>query len=298
LTRPRFSVVEYTTPKLTFAEDVALYRELGADGIGIDELKLGDDRTALARLAPSGLAVAGFFPAVPSPLPLPGWPGPDDSRERVTRLSDAVRRAATYGAACCVCITGPAGALEPEEAHEVVVAGFRQVARVAAGLGATVALEPIHASIGDDWTLVTTIPEAVALLDEIGEPNIALAFDLWHLWDTPDFLEDVREHAARCVHVHLDDWRDPTRSWCDRVLPGDGLADVRGFLNALDEGGFEGWVDLEVFSDDGTFGNDFDDSLWKLDPRVLVEAGRDRFVDLWRNRALDSAGRNEGAPPE
>ncbi len=86
------------------------------------------------------------------------------------------------------------------------------------------------------------------------------------------------------VMVHLNDWRDPTRSWCDRVLPGDGIADIPGIFRALDEGGFEGWFELELFSDDGKFGNDFEDSLWKWDPVELVRTGRDKAYALWEKR--------------
>jgi sugar phosphate isomerase/epimerase len=283
MTHPRFSIAEYTTPRLSFAEDLRLYRQIGADGIGIDELKLGDERDDLEQLGRSGLRTAGFFPAVPSILPLPNWLGPDDSAARVDLLCDGVRRAARYRPACYVCITGPHGDLLPSEARETVVAGFQKIARAAADVGVTVALEAIHASIADDWTLVTTIPQMVELLDDIDEPAMGMAFDIWHLWDTPDLLHHVRAQASRCVHVHLDDWREPTRSWCDRVLPGDGVADIRGFLDALGDGGFDGWVDLEIFSDDGRFGHDFPDSLWKLDPLELVSTGRDRFLSLWNS---------------
>jgi sugar phosphate isomerase/epimerase len=280
--------VEYTTPSLTFAEDLQLYREIGADGIGIDETKLSDDQHDLEQLRRSGLRTAGFFPALPSILPLPNWPGPDDPRERVEMMCQGVRRASAYEPACYVCITGPRGRRSHSEAREAVVVGFKQVARAAADAGVIVALEAIHSSVEDDWTLVTTIPQMVELLEDINDPAVGMAFDLWHLWDTPDLLRHVREHARGCVHVHFDDWREPARSWCDRVLPGDGIADVRGFLNALDEGGFKGWIDLEIFSDDGRFGNDFPDSLWKMDPRELVSTGRDRFISFWNSRQTGS----------
>ena len=38
--------------------------------------------------------------------------------------------------------------------------------------------------------------------------------------------------------------------------------------------GWAGCYDLEVFSDDGTFGHAFEDSLWKLPPRELARRGR------------------------
>ena len=36
-----------------------------------------------------------------------------------------------------------------------------------------------------------------------------------------------------------------------------------------------------MLSDDGTFGNDFPDSLWKVDPVELIRSGREKFVTLW-----------------
>ena len=47
----------------------------------------------------------------------------------------------------------------------------------------------------------------------------------------------------------------PTRGWCDRVLPGDGVADLPAILGTLDRAGWDGFYDLEIFSDNGTFGN-------------------------------------------
>ena len=35
-------------------------------------------------------------------------------------------------------------------------------------------------------------------------------------------------------------------------------------MRALEAGGYDGWYDVEVMSDDGTFGDAFPDSLWAL----------------------------------
>ena len=35
-------------------------------------------------------------------------------------------------------------------------------------------------------------------------------------------------------------------------------------MRALEAGGYGGWYDVEVMSDDGTFGEAFPDSLWAL----------------------------------
>jgi len=62
--------------------------------------------------------------------------------------------------------------------------------------------------------------------------------------------------------VHVSDRTRPeTRSDLDRALPGD---DSRAAVRALEAAGYDGWYDVEVMSDDGTFGDAFPDSLWAL----------------------------------
>ena len=90
--------------------------------------------------------------------------------------------------------------------------------------------------------------------------------------------------AAAEVGVHLSDPRDPTRGWCDRVLPGDGVIPLPEGLAALEAGGFNGWYDLEILSDNGLFGNDYADSVWKLPPTQIVRKGRDGFLRAWAGR--------------
>ena len=91
---PRFSVSQVSTLAASFADDVATYARAGLDGIGIWEMKLGDgpDVEALEALDRSGLGRAVAVPAVPSILPLPLLPGPDDPRERIAAYRASIRR--------------------------------------------------------------------------------------------------------------------------------------------------------------------------------------------------------------
>jgi sugar phosphate isomerase/epimerase len=263
-------------------------------GIGIDAaLKLGGrDGVTPAELdafRSSGLVASSCFPGVSTVLPMTIMrQGPQDPSKRVEAMCRGIRGLAVLEPLCFVCGTGPIGGYAPDRARGVALDGLRQVARAAADVGALLALEPMHTSIAEDYGFVNDLPGAVALLTEIDEPNLRILADVWHLWDTPDLLENLRRHADRIAVVHVDDWRDPTRSWCDRVLPGDGVADVSGILGALDEAGYRGWYELEIFSDDGRFGNDFPDSLWKQDPPELLRQGRARFEAAWRSRRVQS----------
>ena len=80
----------------------------------------------------------------------------------------------------------------------------------------------------------------------------------------------------RFVGVHIADWRDPTRGWADRVLPGDGVADLPALLGTLERAGWNGYYDLEIFSDNGTFGNAWPGSLWDVPKRSWHVGGRRR----------------------
>jgi sugar phosphate isomerase/epimerase len=283
---PAFSISQVTTLRASFEEDVAAYAEAGADGIGIWEMKLpqGDDGAAAELLRRSGLAVTNAVPATPSILPLGIMGGSDDPRERVEAICASLRRLARFEPDCCVCLTGPAGDRDPREARRIVVEGLRRIAEAADETGVRVGLEPTSRA-GDEPPLATSIPEALDLLSEAGDPpSVGILFDAWHLWSTPTLFEDVEAHAGRFAGVHVADWRSPTRGWADRVLPGDGVADVPAILAALERAGWEGPYDLEIFSDDGTFGADYPDSLWKLPARELARRGREAFLASWEAR--------------
>ena len=72
----RISISQITTVGQSFADDLDAYRAAGADGIGVWEMKLGDD--SLERFRKSGLGAAAAVPTVPSILPLPLMEGPSD----------------------------------------------------------------------------------------------------------------------------------------------------------------------------------------------------------------------------
>ncbi len=278
--QPRFSVSEFSTLNLSFEQDLAAYAAGGAEGIGLAEAKLpaGQDAESLARLRESGLEAVICLPTMLSVLPLPPFPGPDDPAERVESLCASVRRLAAFEPEVVLCLTGPAGERDPDEARRIAVEGLREVARTAQEVGVRVALEPIHASARDDFTLVDTIPGAVEVVEEVGLP-MGVIFDTWHLWDTPDVLEHIREHAHRFPAVHVNDWRDPTRGWDDRALPGEGVMDLPAMFGALEAGGFDGWYELEIFS-----AETYPDSLLQLDPAEMVRRGKAGFLRAWEAR--------------
>jgi sugar phosphate isomerase/epimerase len=152
-----------------------------------------------------------------------------------------------------------------------VIDGLRRAAAAADNAGVRLGLEPIHASQRDDLTLITTIPETLALLDEAGLPDVGLMIDLWHVGDTPEIERHLTENVKRITGVHVAE-RLPGRD--DRGLPGDRCAEL---MHVLRDAGWRGGWDVEIFGD-----ADRADSLWSLE------------VDEAARQAYDAVARADG----
>ena len=280
--RPPFSISQITTLGATFEADLRAYAAAGVDGIGIWEIKLpeGGDEQAHEQLDASGLGRAAAVPAVPSILPLPLMEGPTDPRERIDAICASVHRLARFEPSSVVCLTGPG------DDRDTVVEGLRTIGDEAARAGVRIGLEPINRVGGEDWTSISSLQEAAELLDDADRPALGIQFDSWHVWNTPELVDEIERHAHRFVGVHIADWRDPTRGWADRVLPGDGVADLPALLRTLERAGWDGFYDLEIFSDNGTFGNAWPGSLWDVPEEELARRGKEAFERAWsaRNR--------------
>jgi sugar phosphate isomerase/epimerase len=269
----RIGICEFTTFGASFDEDLAAYSAAGIGGIGVCEHKLGPD--AAARLRESGLVATHCVPAAPSILPLPLMEGPEEPEARVDGLCASVRRLAELDPVCVLFLTGPTGGRD--DAREIVGEGIRAVAVAGTAAGVPVALEPVHASQAEVFSFVHTIRDAVEL---IGDEDVGILLDTWHVPDP----EEISAHAGRIAGVHVADRREPTRSHFDRVLPGDGVLDLAAAFRALEAGGYRGWYDVEIFSDNGAFGEAFPDSLWDLDPVQLARRARESVEQVWEGR--------------
>jgi sugar phosphate isomerase/epimerase len=245
----KLSLSEISTVGASFAEDVAAYAAAGFDGIGIWEMKLpdDDDEASRALLQDAGLGVATCIPAVPSllPLRLPGMEGPPDPDERIAAIAASLERLAAFEPESVLCLTGPVGELHPEDAREIVVEGLRSLAATARGAGVNFGLEPAHPAQRETVSFANTVADAVALLDEAGLPDVGIMADTYNLWhEEPAALGGA---ADRITGLHVaDEPAEPGRT--DRVLPGEGGTRSAEHVRALVEAGWDGYVDIEIFS--------------------------------------------------
>jgi sugar phosphate isomerase/epimerase len=243
----KLSLSAISTVNASFPEDVAAYAAAGFDAIGLWEFKLpADDAANIALLREHGLTVSNCLPTVPSflQLAIPGMEGPADPDERLDAICGSIRRLAAYEPTCVVCLSGPLGGRSEAEGRAIVVEGLAKVARAAHEAGVRVGFEPIHAAQRETAGFVTSLAHALALLDEAGADDVGVMADTFNLGDEDD--EALVAASSRVTGLHVaDELPEPAPGL--RALPGPRGRSAQ-LIEALREAGWDGTVDVEVFS--------------------------------------------------
>jgi 2-dehydrotetronate isomerase len=122
--------------------------------------------------------------------------------------------------------------------RKTYIANLRKGAKMAAGSGVTVIIEPINTRDIPGFYLNTT-GEARAVIHEVGEANLGLQFDLYHrAIQEGDVTMAIREFGHLAKHYQI-------ASPPDRGEPDDGEMNYRFLFQEIDKTGFKGWVGCE-----------------------------------------------------
>ncbi len=144
-----------------------------------------------------------------------------------------------------------------------------EILEYARQLGVTLGLEPLHPMYAPDWSVVVSIKEANDWCEQLGE-GIGIIVDMYHTWWDVTLEEEIRRAGKhnRIVAVHVSDWLVPTKDiLLDRGLMGDGVIDIPKIRQWLEDAGFRGRYEVEIFS------NEF----WSLDQEKYIELIKDKF---------------------
>ena len=144
-----------------------------------------------------------------------------------------------------------------QEQFDFFVHRFGLTAKVLLDYGCVLGLEfigPHTSRRGARYGCVYTMDAMLAIGCAIGTGNVGLLLDCWHWYTCQSTLTDLRQLVAEeVVYVHVND----APAGVDvleqidsvRCLPGEtGVIDLVGFLQALNEIGFDGPVTPEPFS--------------------------------------------------
>lgn len=164
---------------------------------------------------------------------------PDRIQDFQAGLERAIDYAQALGCPQVNCLAGtlPLGA-SPHQAHQTLVRNLRLAAPRLADAGIGLLIEPINTYDMPGFFLNRT-DQALAILDEVGSPNLKIQYDIYHAQRMEgELAATLRQYLAHIGHIQLAD--NPGRH-----EPGTGEIHYPWLLRHIDQIGYQGWIGCE-----------------------------------------------------
>ena len=212
-----------------------------------------------AGLTPVSLCRGGFFPSVDS----------DARRRAVEENRAAIVEAAELGAPLIVLVCGADPRQSLADSRTQISEALAELAPFAREHGVKLGVEPLHPMYADTRSAVNTLADATDICEAVGDSNVGVAVDVYHLWWDPRLEAEIARcgRLSRLFAFHVCDWRVPTEDFLtDRGLMGEGCIPIRRIREQVEASGFDGFNEVEIFSE----------RYWAMDQReylsTIIEA--------------------------
>jgi sugar phosphate isomerase/epimerase len=245
---------------------------LRRNGIGCTSLwrdktrEYGVERTA-QLVADNGIALSGYC--------FGGLVTSADPGEAAS-ARDEVRRALDEAAAVrAPCLVFVAGGVDPRDkniagARARALDGVALLIPHARSVGVKIALEPLHPMICATRSVLSTVKLANAWCDRLGaEDIVGIAVDTYAVWWDPDIETEIARAGKRICSFHVSDWLADTQDLrLDRGMMGDGVIDLPALRRMVEAAGYDGYVEIEIFSQRNWWQRDPDQVIGVIKKRV------------------------------
>ncbi len=184
----------------------------------------------------------------------------------------AIGEAHAIGARWLVILAGglPPGSKDLPGARAAALEGLASVLPEARAAGVGLAIEPLHPMTCADRCVVSTINQALDWADALGA-GTGVAIDAYHVWWDPALETAIARARGRIFGLHVCDWLVPTRDLVfDRGMMGDGIIDLPRLRALAEAAGYDGMIDVEIFSAA---------DWWVRDPDDVLRIVKQRFAD-------------------
>jgi len=264
----RLCVHTITTKPWSIEEATDRYAAAGVKGVtvwrqwldGRDIAKVGQNLRA-AGIEVVSLCRGGFFPAV-------------DAAGRQKAIDDnlrAVDEAEALGAPLIVLVCGADPGQPLHESRQQIADGILATLDRAGQANIKLGIEPLHPMYADTRSAINTIGQANDMCEQIDSPLVGVVVDVYHLWWDPALPREIERcgKAGRIFAFHACDWRTPTEDLLnDRGLMGEGCINVPQIRGWVEENGFNGFVEVEIFSN----------RYWAMDQSEFLEKIKDAYL--------------------
>ena len=120
---------------------------------------------------------------------------------------------------------------------------------------------------------INTIEDALDIMDGSGDSDATIVLDPFHCFRGGGPIESISNLTPDRIAIsHFNDSpADPPRETQhdkDRVMPGDGIVDLKLYCDKLKEIGYDRWMSLELFHP----------GYWEQDPREVAKIGLEKMT--------------------
>lgn len=218
------------------------------------------ERIQAAGLRVSSLCRGGFFPCRRAA---------EEERDSDNRL--ALDEAAGLAAETLVLVCGPPLERDLAGARDSIERGIRRLLPLAAERDVRLGIEPLHPMLVSERSAITSLREAVDLVERIDDANVGVVVDAYHVFWEYELGAQIARAAGRIAGVHVSDWVTPTGDvLAARAMMGDGVIDLAGFVSATSRAGWDGPIEVEVISD----------ALRQLPGEAVLDIVVERFAEM------------------
>ena len=207
------------------------------------------------------VARGGFFPSV-------------EKEKRQAAIDDnlfCIEQAAAVGAPLIVLVCGADGRQPLEKSRDQIQEGILKISPMAKAAGVKLAIEPLHPMYAGDRSAINTLAQANKMTEEINDDFVGVAVDVYHLWWDNALETQIKRCGKnnKLFAFHVCDWNVPTTDFLnDRGLMGDGCIPLKQIRGWVEEAGFSGYNEVEIFSD----------IYWATDQNAYLEKIKNAYL--------------------
>ena len=208
------------------------------------------------------LCRGGFFPHT-------------DAVERRRAIDDnkkAIDEAAALGAPLIVLVCGASPQQSLDESRKQIADGIAAVIPYADSANIKLAIEPLHPMYADSRSAINTLGQANDMAEQLNSPTVGVAIDVYHLWWDPALEGEIKRCGSNnnIFAFHICDWKTPTVDLLlDRGLMGEGCINIKQIRRWVEEAGFDGFHEVEIFST----------KYWEGDQNVFLNQITQAYLD-------------------
>jgi sugar phosphate isomerase/epimerase len=244
----RLCIHTITTRPWRIEEAARKFSDAGIGGVTVwRDALAGRDIAQIGKLLRSmdlsivSLCRGGFFPAV-------------DKNARQLALDEnrkAIDEAVALGAPLVVLVCGSSPDQSLEDSRKQIQEGILEILPYASSAKVKLAIEPLHPMYADTRSAINSLQQANVMAEAIGSPWVGVAVDVYHLWWDPHLETEIMRCGRQnnLFAFHICDWSVPTTDLLnDRGLMGEGCIPVRKIRKWVEDAGFTGFHEVEIFS--------------------------------------------------